>query len=100
MGFGISFAPLVPPYVLWGAVALALMLAALLAFVRSRGWAVRAFALTLLLVFTPAAIHSYALYPPREASIRGSAVAITASVYPAVAGFGKPGGRYRRLCRA
>jgi hypothetical protein len=29
----------------------------------------RAFALALLLVFTPAAIHSYALYPPREASI-------------------------------
>lgn len=31
--------------------------------------ALRAFALALLLVFTPAAIHSYALYPPREASI-------------------------------
>ncbi len=31
--------------------------------------AARAFALTLLLVFTPAAVHSYALYPPREASI-------------------------------
>ncbi len=31
--------------------------------------ALRAFALTLLLVFTPAAVHSYALYPPREASI-------------------------------
>lgn len=29
----------------------------------------RAFLLTLCLVFTPAAVHSYALYPPREASI-------------------------------
>ncbi|MEO8876825.1 MAG: hypothetical protein ABI461_14625, partial [Polyangiaceae bacterium] len=29
----------------------------------------RAYVLTLFLVFTPAAIHSYALYPPREAAI-------------------------------
>jgi hypothetical protein len=50
VGFGISFAPLVPSYVLWGAVALALILAALLAFVRSRGWAVRALALAMMVL--------------------------------------------------
>ena len=50
MGFGISFAPLVPSYVLWGAVAVALMLAALLGFVRSRGWAVRALALAMMVL--------------------------------------------------
>ena len=49
MGFGISFAPLVPAYVLWAAVALAVVLAMLLAFVRSRGWAVRALALAVSL---------------------------------------------------
>ena len=41
VGFGITFAPLVPSYVLWAAVALAVVLVALLAFARSRGWAVR-----------------------------------------------------------
>ena len=50
MGFGISFAPLVPSYVLWGAVALALVLAALLGFVRSRGWVVRALALAMMVL--------------------------------------------------
>ena len=50
MGFGISFAPLVPSYVLWGAVALALVLVALLAFARSRGWAVRALALAMMVL--------------------------------------------------
>ncbi len=50
MGFGISFAPLVPSYVLWGAVALALLLAALLGFVRSRGWVVRALALAMMVL--------------------------------------------------
>ena len=50
MGFGISFAPLVPSYVLWGAVALALVLVALLGFARSRGWAVRALALAMMVL--------------------------------------------------
>jgi hypothetical protein len=50
VGFGISFAPLVPAYVLWAAVALAIVLAALLAFVRSRGWAVRAVALGMMVL--------------------------------------------------
>jgi hypothetical protein len=50
VGFGISFAPLVPSYVLWGAVALALLLAALLGFVRSRGWVVRALALAMMVL--------------------------------------------------
>jgi hypothetical protein len=50
VGFGISFAPLVPSYVLWGAVAVALILVALLGFVRSRGWAVRALALAMMVL--------------------------------------------------
>jgi hypothetical protein len=50
VGFGISFAPLVPSYVLWGAVTLALLLAALLGFVRSRGWVVRALALAMMVL--------------------------------------------------
>ena len=50
MGFGISFAPLVPDYVLWAAVALAVVLAALLGFARSRGWMVRAMALGLMVL--------------------------------------------------
>src|SRR6478736_7842522 len=50
VGFRISFAPLVPSYVLWGAVALALVLVALLAFARSRGWAVRALALGMMVL--------------------------------------------------
>jgi hypothetical protein len=45
MGLGISFAPLVPPYVLWTAVGIAVAVAALLIVVRSRGALVRAVAL-------------------------------------------------------
>ncbi len=45
MGFGIAFSPLVPPEVLWAAIALAVLLAALLLVVRSRGAIVRAVAL-------------------------------------------------------
>src|SRR5712691_6999782 len=45
MGLGISFAPLVPPTVLWTAVAVAAAVAALLILVRSRGALVRAIAL-------------------------------------------------------
>jgi hypothetical protein len=47
MSFGIAFAPLVPPYVLWAACAIALVIVTLLFFVRSRGAAVRAIALAL-----------------------------------------------------
>ena len=50
MGYGISFAPLVPAYVLWVALAVAVVLAALLAFARSRGWAVRALALAMMVL--------------------------------------------------
>jgi len=50
MGFGITFAPLVPPYVLWAAVAVAVVLAVLLAFARSRGWAVRSLALAMMVL--------------------------------------------------
>ena len=45
MGYGIAFSPLVPPEVLWAAIALAVLLAALLIIVRSRGAVVRAVAL-------------------------------------------------------
>jgi len=48
MGFGISFAPLVPPAVLWTAVGVAVAVAALLVFVRSRGAWARAVALAFL----------------------------------------------------
>jgi hypothetical protein len=44
MGFGISFAPLVPPAVLWTAIGVAVVVAALLIIVRSRGALVRAVA--------------------------------------------------------
>src|SRR5215203_771213 len=50
MGFGITFAPLVPAYVLWAALAVAIVLVALLAFARSRGWAVRALALAMMVL--------------------------------------------------
>ena len=50
MTFGIAFAPLVPPYVLWAAAALAVALAALLLLARSRGAALRAAALALLVL--------------------------------------------------
>ena len=46
MNLGITFAPLVPAYVLWAAIALAVLLAVLLAFARSRGWAVRALSIS------------------------------------------------------
>jgi hypothetical protein len=45
VGLGIAFAPLVPPEVLWAAVAVAALLAALLIVARSRGALVRAVAL-------------------------------------------------------
>jgi hypothetical protein len=45
MGFGISFAPLVPPAVLWTAIGVAVAVALLLLAVRSRGALVRAVAL-------------------------------------------------------
>jgi hypothetical protein len=48
MGYGISFAPLVPPEVLWAAVAVAAVAAALLLAVRNRGAIMRASALGLL----------------------------------------------------
>src|SRR5471030_126900 len=47
MSFGIAFAPLVPSYVLWTAGAVALIIATMLFFVRSRGATVRAVALAL-----------------------------------------------------
>jgi hypothetical protein len=50
MGYGISFAPLVPAYVLWAGVAVAIVLAALLAFARSRGWVVRSLALAMMVL--------------------------------------------------
>jgi hypothetical protein len=48
MNFGIAFAPLVPPEVLWGAVIAAALVAVLLLVVRSRGAWIRAIALALL----------------------------------------------------
>jgi hypothetical protein len=50
MNFGIAFAPLVPPYVLWAACGVALVLTILLFAVKSRGWAVRAAALALMVL--------------------------------------------------
>jgi hypothetical protein len=50
VNFGIAFAPLVPPAVLWGAATLAVVLAVLLAAARTRGWAVRALALALMVL--------------------------------------------------
>src|SRR5437868_4421272 len=47
MGFGITFAPLVPNEVLWAALAVAVIVAALLLVIRSRGAWVRALALGL-----------------------------------------------------
>ena len=41
MNFGIAFTPLVPTYVLWGALALTVVLALMLLLARSRGAAVR-----------------------------------------------------------
>jgi hypothetical protein len=50
MNFGIAFAPLVPPYVLWAAMALVAVLAVLLFVVRSRGAAIRTVALALMVL--------------------------------------------------
>src|SRR5258708_7396701 len=50
MNFGISFAPLVPEYVVWSALALACVLAVLLVLVRSRGALVRTLALALFVL--------------------------------------------------
>src|SRR6185503_18426485 len=50
MGYGISFAPLVPAYVMWAAIVVAVVLAALLAFARSRGWWVRSLALAMMVL--------------------------------------------------
>ncbi|MGD9922949.1 MAG: hypothetical protein AB7V13_16145 [Pseudorhodoplanes sp.] len=49
MNFGIAFAPLVPAYVLWAAAAIALVISALLLFIRSRGALLRATAMALLI---------------------------------------------------
>jgi hypothetical protein len=55
MNFGIAFAPLVPAYVLWAAGIVALLVTALLLFIRSRGALVRgtAFALLVLALANP-----------------------------------------------
>ncbi len=50
MNLGVSFAPLVPSYVVWAAFALALALSAMLLLVRSRGALVRAAALALMVL--------------------------------------------------
>src|ERR1043165_1443532 len=47
MGYGITFSPLVPPEILWAALAVAAIVAALLLVIRSRGAYVRALALGL-----------------------------------------------------
>ncbi|MGB8529319.1 MAG: hypothetical protein WCD75_21255 [Rhodoplanes sp.] len=49
MNFGISFAPLVPPYVLWAALAVATVVAVLLFLARGRGALLRALALALII---------------------------------------------------
>jgi hypothetical protein len=48
LGYGIAFAPLVPAYVLWAALAAAVILAALLLLARTRGALMRAAALALV----------------------------------------------------
>ncbi|HET7850592.1 MAG TPA: hypothetical protein VFL51_16175 [Pseudolabrys sp.] len=50
MNLGVSFAPLVPAYILWAALALATVLCAMLLFARSRGALVRAVALGLMIL--------------------------------------------------
>ena len=50
MNLSVSFAPLVPDYVMWAAVAVAVALAALLVLVRSRGALVRMTALALMVL--------------------------------------------------
>ena len=49
MNFSISFAPLVPPYVLWAALAVATVVAVLLFLARGRGALLRALALALII---------------------------------------------------
>src|SRR5215212_3723212 len=50
MNFGISFSPLVPDYVMWAALVIAIVLAALLILVRARGAWVRIIAITLFVL--------------------------------------------------
>src|SRR5882757_591330 len=50
MNLGVSFAPLVPAYVVWAALGVAVLISALLLLVRSRGAPVRAIALALLVL--------------------------------------------------
>jgi hypothetical protein len=50
MNFGIAFSPLVPTYVLWGALAVTLALAAMLVLARSRGALIRILALALFVL--------------------------------------------------
>ena len=50
MNFGIAFAPLVPTYVVWAGLAVALVVAALLLLARSRGAVVRTIALLLMVL--------------------------------------------------
>ncbi|HWF95489.1 MAG TPA: hypothetical protein VG291_11085 [Xanthobacteraceae bacterium] len=50
MNFGIAFSPLVPTYVLWGALAVTLVLAVMLVLARSRGALVRIIALALFVL--------------------------------------------------
>src|SRR5690348_12017335 len=50
MQYGISFAPLVPAYVIWAALVVALAIAALLLIGRSRGAVVRSIALALMIL--------------------------------------------------
>ncbi|MEZ5889935.1 MAG: hypothetical protein R3D52_06570 [Xanthobacteraceae bacterium] len=50
MNLGLSFAPLVPPYVLWAALAVAVVVAALLFLARGRGALLRALALALIIM--------------------------------------------------
>ena len=48
MGYGISFAPLIPAYALWAALAVSVVLGALLALARTRGAVLRVLALALV----------------------------------------------------
>ena len=50
MGYGVAFSPLVPQIVLWAAVAVAVVIAALLIAARTRGALLRALALTLVVL--------------------------------------------------
>src|SRR5665647_660261 len=50
MNLGVSFAPLVPDYVVWAALGVAVLIAALLLIARSRGAPVRAIALALMVL--------------------------------------------------